>query len=90
MLDKIAVKQAKIVRDKSMMTCGGGATKPLDDCAHGERIGIAGLRHDSKAAILRDWAGCPTMVDMPIPPFRCDHMVHMVAVKQRNQHVYIK
>ncbi len=30
------------------------------------------------------------MVDMPIPPFRCDHMVHMVAVKQRNQHVYIK
>ncbi len=30
------------------------------------------------------------MVDIPIPPFRCDHMVDMIAVEQRNQHVYIK
>ena len=80
------VQQADVIRPERMEGRRRGSGQHGEQRAQRLRLAVARLGHDAHAAVLRQRATGPAMLDVRLEPAGCEPMMHVVAVVQRDQH----
>lgn len=89
-IDDALIEQADVIRPELVKRGCACLPKTFRNCDHGTGIGIARMRNDPDATILRDRARSPAAPGVGSKPLRCAHMQGMILIQQRNQYVYVE
>ena len=64
------IQKADAIRNEQMVRSRNRRTQPHHGVGDGQRVRIRGLRQNADAPVLRQWAGCPAVVDIAREPRR--------------------
>lgn len=84
------VKQAVVVRNEGVPGVRQGLGKTLCNGLQWKGLWVRRLRHDAQAAVLREWARDPSVVNFLFKPLLRTLVVNVPGVEQGNQHIHIQ
>jgi len=89
-IDDARVEHADIASPERVMDAVAGTAQQLNCLAGRDGAGVAGLADDTHETVLCDGTGRPPGCNLLIEPPGGPVMVNVVAVEEREQHVYIE
>jgi hypothetical protein len=89
-IENLDIGEADIVGPEAVMLGRLRHPQALQDRGYGQRIRIAGARHDSRRAVFSNRTGRPAMLELSGEPSGGDGMADVIGIEERNKNIDVE